>query len=390
MSKNAIRLGAAFLMATSAIGPGFLTQTTVFTAKLGASFGFVILLSVLIDLGAQLNIWRIVTASGRRAPDLAGQVLPGLGHILTLLIVSGGLAFNIGNVAGAGLGLEVLTGIPAAWGAALSALVAALLFLSPDTGKAMDWFARILGLGMIGLTAWVAVAAKPPLASMVYRTIWPETIDWNAVLTLVGGTVGGYITFAGAHRLLDAGVRGPSNIPFVTQSAMTGIGIATAMRLLLFAAACGVVAAGATLDPANPPASMFRISAGELGFRFFGLVMWAASITSVIGATFTSLSFLKGSFPVLEKYRRLLILLFLALSLGVFLVFGKPVQTLIVVGGLNGLILPLALAAMLWAARTPALTGGYKLPIIWQTIGWIVVLILSVMAGKAVIGLLSV
>ena len=32
-------------MATSAIGPGFLTQTTVFTQQLASKFGFVILLS---------------------------------------------------------------------------------------------------------------------------------------------------------------------------------------------------------------------------------------------------------------------------------------------------------------------------------------------------------
>ena len=42
-------------MATSAIGPGFLTQTVVFTEQLGASFGFAILVSVLFDLAAQLN-----------------------------------------------------------------------------------------------------------------------------------------------------------------------------------------------------------------------------------------------------------------------------------------------------------------------------------------------
>jgi Mn2+/Fe2+ NRAMP family transporter len=65
--QNAI-LGAAFLMATSAIGPGFLTQTTVFTQQLLASFGFVILLSILLDIGAQLNIWRILVVSSKRAP----------------------------------------------------------------------------------------------------------------------------------------------------------------------------------------------------------------------------------------------------------------------------------------------------------------------------------
>ena len=31
-------IAAIFLMATSAIGPGFITQTATFTAKLGAAF----------------------------------------------------------------------------------------------------------------------------------------------------------------------------------------------------------------------------------------------------------------------------------------------------------------------------------------------------------------
>ncbi|HEX9108611.1 MAG TPA: hypothetical protein VF832_15310, partial [Longimicrobiales bacterium] len=58
-ARRSALLGAAFLMATSAIGPGFLTQTAVFTAQLAASFGFVILASIVLDIGAQLNIWRI-------------------------------------------------------------------------------------------------------------------------------------------------------------------------------------------------------------------------------------------------------------------------------------------------------------------------------------------
>ena len=42
-----------------------------------ASFGFVILLSILLDIGAQLNIWRIVAVSEKKAQDIANQVLPG-------------------------------------------------------------------------------------------------------------------------------------------------------------------------------------------------------------------------------------------------------------------------------------------------------------------------
>ena len=62
-----VLIGAAFLMATSAIGPGFLTQTAVFTEQLGASFGFVILLSILLDAFAQLNVWRIIAVADKPA-----------------------------------------------------------------------------------------------------------------------------------------------------------------------------------------------------------------------------------------------------------------------------------------------------------------------------------
>src|SRR5512139_1770822 len=103
--------GAAFLMATSAIGPGFLTQTSLFTEKLLTSFGFVILVSVLLDIGAQLNTWRVLTVSEMRAQDLSNQLLPGLGYFLSALVIFGGFAFNIGNIAGCGLGVNVLTGL---------------------------------------------------------------------------------------------------------------------------------------------------------------------------------------------------------------------------------------------------------------------------------------
>ena len=38
-----VAMGAAFMMAMAAVGPGFLTQTATFTGKLGANFGFAIL-----------------------------------------------------------------------------------------------------------------------------------------------------------------------------------------------------------------------------------------------------------------------------------------------------------------------------------------------------------
>lgn len=122
-------MGAAFLMATSAIGPGFLTQTATFTNTLAASFGFVILISIILDIFAQTNVWRIIAVSGKRGQEIANMVLPGLGYFIAILVVLGGLAFNIGNIGGAGLGLQVLFGITPETGALISAVIAILIFV---------------------------------------------------------------------------------------------------------------------------------------------------------------------------------------------------------------------------------------------------------------------
>ncbi len=373
--------GAAFLMATSAVGPGFLTQTTVFTERLGASFGFAILVSVLFDLAAQLNIWRPVIRVGRPAQVLANGVLPGLGYCLSGLVALGGLAFNIGNVAGAGLGLQALLGLEVRWGAALSAGLAMLLFLSREAGRAMDRFAQAMGGIMVVLATAVAVTSGPPLGEVTLRTVAPIRVDVLAIVTIVGGTVGGYITFAGAHRLLDAGLSGPEAVPRALRAAILGIGVATVMRVVLFLGALGIVAQGLVLDPANPPASVFRHAAGEVGYRFFGMVMWAAAMTSIVGSAYTSVSFLSAQGRSGDRSRgeaarrRSLTLGFVLVSTVVFLTIGRPVSVLVAVGALNGLILPVGLAAMLAAERRTVGTEGT--PVWLVAAGWGVALAMT-------------
>lgn len=368
-------------MATSAIGPGFLTQTSLFTEQLLTSFGFVILISILLDIGAQLNIWRIVTISENRAQDIANKVFPGLGFFLATLIAFGGLVFNIGNIAGAGLGLNVLTGIDSKMGAIISCVIALGIFWHKEAGKLIDTFVKLLGLIMIGLTIYIAFTSNPPVGEALYRTIWPEKIDVIKIVTLVGGTVGGYISFAGAHRLIDAGIKGKGSIPQITRSSVSGILITSLMRFMLFFAALGVVSKGIHLATGNPAASVFQSAAGELGYKFFGIVLWSAAITSVIGASFTSVSFWKTLIPAVRNNEKIVISCFIILSTAIFVIVGNPVKLLIFAGAVNGIILPIALAVMLIAANKQSIMQQYKHPLGLQIIGWLVVAAMTWMSG---------
>lgn len=373
--NRSVLLGAAFLMATSAIGPGFLTQTAVFTEKYMASFGFIILLSILIDIGAQMNVWRVIGVSGMRGQDVANKVLPGLGYFVAGLVAFGGLAFNIGNIAGASMGMNVMFGMDLKVAALISAAIAIAIFVSKEMGKAIDTFAKILGGLMILLVLYVAIATSPPVGEAVLRTFAPEKFSFLALITIVGGTVGGYITFAGGHRLVDAGVTGVENVGEITKGSITGIIIASVMRILLFLAVLGVVSKGLHLDPANPPASAFKLGAGMLGYKFFGVVLWAAAITSVVGAAYTSVSFIRSLSPFIEKYNRQFIIGFIVVSTLIFVTIGKPVSLLILAGALNGLILPVTLGTILLASTNKNIIGDYKHPKWLIAVGIIIVLI---------------
>ena len=380
-ARRSALLGAMFLMATSAIGPGFITQTTAFTVQLGAAFAFAILVSILVDIAVQANVWRIIGVSGLRAQELGNKVLPGVGWFLAALVFMGGIVFNIGNIAGTGLGTNAMMGVDPKIGGAVSAVLAIMIFLSKRAGVALDRIVVILGALMILMTLYVAVVSAPPLGEALKNTVMPEEIDFLVITTLIGGTIGGYITYAGAHRMLDTGVTGVENVKQITQSSIVGILVTCVMRILLFLAIFGVVAGGVALTGSNLAASAFQAAAGDIGMRVFGVILWAASITSVIGAAYTSVSFVTKS-STKARTRNLITVGFIAFCSVAYLLIGQaPQQLLIFAGAFNGLILPVGFGVLLWVAwRRRDLLHGYVYPkglLVLGIVAWLLTLFLG-------------
>lgn len=376
-NRRSSLIAAIFLMATSAIGPGFITQTATFTATMGAAFAFGILASIVIDYIVQQSIWRVITVTNMRASDIANKAIPGSGYLLAVLVIFGGLVFNVGNIAGAGLGLNAMVGLDPKWGGILSALLAIYIFSSRKASNFIDRMIIILGVVMILLTVFVMIASNPPIGEALRQTVLPDEINFATITTIVGGTVGGYICYAGAHRLLDKGTTGIENIEVVSSAATKGILVVGLMRYILFLAILGVVSSGVTLDisshAANPASQAFQHAAGLTGLRVFGLILWAAALTSVIGAAYTSMSFItvfkKG---VTERQRNIATIIFIAVSLVIYMVMGTaPAALLVFAGGFNGLILPIGMTLFIFVAwRRKDLMNGYKYPawLLWSGI----------------------
>ena len=160
-------IGAAFLMATSAIGPGFLTQTATFTGQYGSIFALAIICTILLDVTTQLNIWSIIGVSGMRGQDIANKVVPGLGYFIAFLVSLGGLVFNIGNVGGAATGFNIVFGFPLKVGTVVAGVIGILIFLSKDAKNFMDKLTKYLGSIMIVTVLYVAFRSKPPVVEAI-------------------------------------------------------------------------------------------------------------------------------------------------------------------------------------------------------------------------------
>lgn len=379
-SQRSVLRGAIFLMATSAIGPAFLTQTSLFTEKYLASFAFAILISLLIDIGAQLNIWRVISVSNMRGQDVANRVLPGLGHLLTGFIVLGGIAFNIGNIAGAGLALNVIFGVSPLVGSLIAAVATIAIFLVRNASRVMDAVSQLLGLLMLCMVGYAVYSANPPVAAALSHTFAPDDplVLMLPIITLVGGTVGGYISFAGGHRLVEAGITGVENVGVVTRAAVTGILTTGVVRICLFLATLGVVSQGVKLDPGNPASSVFAHALGAFGYKAFGLVLLAAAVSSVIGAAYTSVSFLHSLHSSVRNHSQRWVIAFIVCSTLIYCLVGKPVQVLVVAGALNALVLPLALGCVLWAAHQQRIVGSQYQHPRWMLVFGVVAMLATV------------
>ncbi|HCD1917784.1 TPA: divalent metal cation transporter [Corynebacterium striatum] len=382
--------GAMFLMATSSIGPGFLTQTSVFTVQMGAAFAFAILLSIIVDIAIQLNVWRVLCLSGMRANELGNTVLPGLGWFLAVLVFIGGVVFNIGNIAGSGLGLNAMLGIDARIGSVIAAAIAIFIFLSKRAGIALDRLVAALGAIMILLMLYVAIVSQPPVGEALKNTVMPEEVDFFVITTLIGGTVGGYITFAGAHRLIDNGMTGPEHIKNITTTSVMGVIITGIMRVLLFLAVLGVVSTGVALSEDNTAADAFRQAAGEFGLRAFGVVLFAAGLSSVIGASYTSISFVTTQ-KVAPRTRNFLTVGFIVVCTILFVLLNSaPQKLLIFAGAFNGIILPIAFAMVMWVAfRRRDLFGGVKHPMWLLVVGSIALLLELYIGFNSISGIMK-
>lgn len=386
-------LGAAFLLATSSIGPGFLNNTVSYTKQFMGGLGIIIVICVLLDIVVHQNIWRIVCYKGRRGQDIANELKPGLGYVIVVLMSVAGFISNVGNVGGVSLAIRVFADIDVTTATLLGGFLALIVYLFKNVKAAMDKLTIFLGGLMILLCFFVMIKCAPPVSRLVTDV---RDLDWGTTITpiiaLLGGTAGSYLSLAGPHRLIDAGITGPDNQTLVKKSSLLGCGVGAAMRVLVFLCALGALSiAGDAYDPATPAASVFAAGAGKMGHLLFGVVLFAAAITSVVGCAYTCVSVLKSLHPVVEKHEKVFLLAWIIFPTLIMALVGQPAAMMILVGVFGGMIMPVVLAIILLAGTNKRVMGTeYKHSKVLLVLGWIVVIVMGFSAIRSIPNLLTI
>lgn len=187
-------MGAAFLMATSAIGPGFLTQTSTFTAQYKSIFALVIICTILLDVTTQLNIWSVSVCPVCADRNIANKVLPGLGYFIAFMVALRAVCNSTLAMSEAALWDSTYC---SEYRRRLEPLsresIGILIFLSKDAKASMDKLTKYLGSIMIIVVLYVAIKSKPPVGDAVSSIFHPGDVGALVLplITLLGGSCGG-------------------------------------------------------------------------------------------------------------------------------------------------------------------------------------------------------
>jgi len=388
--------GPGMLIAAAFIGPG--TVTTCLRA--GVDQGYTLLwalgLSVVATIVLQEMAGRLglVTRSG--LPDLVrGHVRRPLWRylfigIILAAIVLGNAAYEAGNIAGASLGLESALG--PGWASLypwITGLIACSL-LWMGSYKVLERIFTGLVLLMSLSFAVTAFLVRPDWAGVLRGLLIPST-DAGSLLTvmaLIGTTVVPYNLFLYTSLVAEKW-DGAGNLKSMRRDIVRSvlIGGAVSMAILITAAGSRLT----TLENVMDLAVSLEPVYGSLARYGIGVGLFAAGITSSITAPLAAAYVARQCFGwspdrTDPRFRAVWIGV-IAIGVLSHLLQYRPLEVIYFAQIANALLLPILAVFLWWAIRSRALMGNFRNNGWQDLLAGGVLLLVSGLALKTIIGL---
>ena len=389
------RLGPGLLVSAAFIGPG----TIVTASTAGAGYGAALLWTIVFAVAATIVLQDMaarVGLAGRRGfgeSIRASIASPGLRRTLTFLvgagILLGNAAFQAGNLLGASLGFNLLTGFHANIGVVLMGATAAGLLLS-GTYKTIQNV--LIGLVVVMSVVFCVVAAltAPSVRELAAGVLAPRIPPGSllVVLALIGTTIVTYNLFLHASTALEQwpdAARNDANVREARFDTMVSVALGglvtasvliTAMPLQGLGGEVSAATIGQRLEPLLGPAAPLLFGAG----------LFAAGLTSSVTAPLAAAYAAAGAFgwsPDLGNARMRLawgFVLFTGL-LSALLLGGSPYRVIVLAQASNALLLPLLVVFLLAIANRVEIMGRFRNSRLSNVLGAIVVVVIAALSA---------
>ncbi len=393
MSKNKL-FGPSTLVAAAFIGPGTITICTL----AGSQSGYTLLWALLFSVIATIVLQEMAARLGLITQAGLGEAIQkyqsnaiakiALVFIVFAAIIIGNAAYEAGNISGAILGLDLISGDFNGWAIVIGGIAGILLYV----GK-YKWIERLLvGLVLIMSACFflTAILVKPDITSLLNGVV-PSTFkdkELLLVLGLIGTTVVPYNLFLHASSVKEKWTE-PSDLKWLRIENYVAIGIGG------FVSACILITAGTTLHQLKIEVNNAADMAIQLEPLFgtsakyaIAIGLFAAGISSAITAPLAAAYAANGLFGWKTNIQdnRFRLVWGIVLLIGVvFSSLGfKPILIIQFAQIANGILLPIIAGYLLYLMNQSAILGKYTNNTLQNIIGGIVVLITVVIGLKGI------
>lgn len=386
------RLGPGLLVTAAFIGPG----TIVTASRAGASFALSLLWAVLFsalatvvlqEMAARLGIVSGLGLSEALRKTFERPVFrwPALG-LVALAITGGNAAYETGNLLGASLGLEILSGVtPRFWAVVIA--VAAFTLLTSGTYRVIQGVLVALVVLMSAVFLLTAALVRPALGGVLRGAFVPAIPEGSllTVIALIGTTVVPYNLFLHASAVQE---KWPKD-DFPTVAALRESRFDTVVSVALGGVVTAAIVVAATplfargIEASTPAfvAEQLEPILGRGARAFFGAGLFAAGLTSAITAPLAASYATCGALGLPRDLRsrpfRLVWSFVILTGLGLALLGGSPTEAIVLAQAANGLLLPIVAVFLLAVVNDGDVMMGFRNGFLANALGVAVVVIVT-------------
>jgi len=370
--------GPGLLVAAAFIGPG----TIVTASRAGASYGMALLWAVVFsaiatailqEMAARVGLVTRKGLSEAIRESFSRPVIRFLSlGLVAVAITLGNAAYETGNLLGASLGLEILSGVSSKpWIFVIAAAAFGLLM----SGR-YRLIQRVL-VGLVVLMSFVflvtAILVKPSLAELA-RGLIPSMPDGSllTIMALIGTTVVPYNLFLHASTVQE-------KWPVESDESSTEQTLVESRMDTTLSVALGGLVTIAVVVNATPLDDV--LSLGPLARSFFGLGLFVAGLTSAITAPLAAAYATSGALGWehdLTSLRFRTVWGFVIVTGFVLALVGQsPTEAIVLAQAANALLLPLIAVFLLFVVNDHKLMGSFRNRPAANLLGVLVVLVVT-------------